>query len=148
MKKLFLLFVLLIFTLLLASCSQSDQRDSSMTASLLQHKGKWVVVNYWATWCKPCITEMPELNKLYQDSKAKNITVIGVSFDPMSREDINQFAKKYHIDYPLVTEFPIEKYGVDNIPTVPATFIFSPQGKLVKTLYGAQKKKQLEEAIG
>ena len=64
-------------TFLLLGCA--EQSGDSPTASLEELRGQWVVINYWAQWCKPCIEEIPELNAL--DQKYEQVTVLGVNYD-------------------------------------------------------------------
>ena len=133
----------------IVSCSNDttfhDSKNKAISLSKL--KGKWIVVNYWATWCKPCVTEMPELNKL--SIKYKNtMTVLGVNFDQLSHQSINEFADKLGVTFSLLSSFPIQKFGITDIGSLPVTFIISPEGKLKETLHGPQTLKSLENIIG
>lgn len=149
MKKIFLL-VIVVLSFSLAACQREDHSvltDSKGQRIAMQAlKGKIVVVNYWATWCKPCLTEMPDLNKLYEANKTK-IIVLGVNFDGMDDAKINAFAAKLQVKFPLLNKFPIEKYGIQEVAGLPTTFIISPQGKLVKTLQGSQTLASLEKDL-
>jgi len=113
---------------------------------LADYHGKWVVVNYWATWCQPCLTELPVLNAL-QAQHADKMVVLGVSFDGLSNTDLQRFANTQHLTLPLLSNFPIAKFGIDEIPSLPVTFIITPQGKLAKTLYGPQTKESLLRSL-
>ncbi len=116
-------------------------------AHFSNYKGKWVIVNYWATWCKPCLKEMPALNDLYKNNKDK-IVVLGVSYDKLSNKEIKAVAKKLSIQYPMLSTFPINKFGVKHLSVLPVTFIINPKGQLVKTLKGPQTEAQFKQAIG
>jgi len=144
----FFLFALVAITI--CSCSkQDDPVDSNGKKILLseyQKQGKWVMVNYWATWCKPCIMELPELNVL-AEQHADKLVVIGVNFDGIPNAEINQFSAPLHISFPLLNNFPKERFAIQDIPSVPATFLISPQGKVVKTLYGPQTQNSILSAI-
>lgn len=133
---------------LLVACSkQPDGHDSQGKAIYLsQYQGKWVVINYWAKWCKPCLQELPELNTVYTTHR-QQLVVLGVSFDKLSDADINAFAKRLHVEFPMLSTLDLAKYGVKNIGTLPTTFIISPQGKLVKTLHGPQTQASIEQAM-
>ena len=68
---------------------------------LAQWRGKTLIVNFWATWCAPCVEEMPELTQLQTELTGKNIQIIGIGID--SAENIRKFADRLHIGYPLYT---------------------------------------------
>ena len=63
-------------------------------------KGKVVVLNFWATWCPPCVEEMPELNELYPQLQAQNVELIGIAID--SPSNVDQFLQKTPVNYPIV----------------------------------------------
>ena len=134
---------------LTASCSkQIDATDSKGQAIRLNdYQGKWVVVNYWATWCKPCLKEIPALNALYLANR-DHLVVLGVSYDKLPNNEINVIAKKFSIRYPMLSTFPLQKVGLNRIDVLPITFIISPDGKTVKTLKGPQTEKQFRTAVG
>lgn len=134
--------------LALIACKQPDAYTSSDEKVYFKdHQGKWILINYWAEWCKPCRSEMPELNKVYNDYKDK-LTLFGVSFDPMPKEKMQQFATYYHLNYPLLTSNPADYFGYDrNIKGLPATYVISPQGQLVKILYGPQTAENLSQLV-
>lgn len=133
----------------LAACShKADTHDSYGNAISLDNlKGKWLVVNYWAEWCGHCKKELQDFDSFYQHHK-KQAIVLGVNFDAESNEKLRQFAKLNAIHFPLSNQFPIDKFGIKQIENLPRTFIFSPDGKLQKTLYGPQNETQLAKAIG
>ena len=151
-------------SLSLSACTQENSAeantanlDAELTDShhrpihLSDYRGKWLVINYWATWCQPCLTELPELNQLYLNHElnhGKQVSVLAVNFDGLSHDEINQFAHRLQLKLPLLSRFPIGQYGVENIPTLPVTFLISPQGKLSKTLYGQQTQASLLHEMG
>ena len=115
--------------------------------SLASDRGKWVVVNYWATWCSPCLKEIPEFNKLYMAGKKSNIQVLGVNFEEASDQQVKTFVGKYKILYPvLLEEFDvISQMGM--IEALPKTFIVSPEGELVYQKLGMISQKLLLDVI-
>jgi len=140
------MIAIVLLTFLIACSSQPDSHDSHGNAvRLTDYKGKWIVINYWATWCKPCLTEMPALNDLYRHNKNK-LVVLGVSYDNLTNKEINTVAKKLSIQYPLLSTFPMDKFGVTRVAVLPVTFIINPDGKLVKTLKGPQTEDTLTQA--
>lgn len=154
MKKLILLSLLLI-TLLLTACQQPPipkasqiifvtQNDSQI--SLKSLAGKWVVINYWASWCKPCYQEIPALNafaKKFQDS----VAVFGVSYDHVQDDQLTALIEKMNIQFPTLKFDPSMALGVTTLVGLPATLVINPAGKLVSTLYGEQTEQSLEKEI-
>lgn len=110
-------------------------------------KGKWVMINYWATWCAPCLEEIPSLNRLYSEHK-KDLAVFAVNYDMVPTDEQRSLSQHYHIAYPSLGENPAEALGLGDIRGVPITFVFNPQGTLAQTLRGKQSYKNLLNAIG
>lgn len=139
------IFMMLLFV---TGCSSKvDAHDyKGNPIKLSDYKGKWVVINYWATWCKPCLVELPELNTLYASSKGQ-IMVIGVNYDQLPNSDLQQFAQKYQLTFPLVQNFSLNRLGVEQIASIPATFLIAPNGRVSKTLFGPQTADSLRRAM-
>jgi peroxiredoxin len=139
----------LILVLLLLGCKPTaDLQDSQGNSLYLSaYKGKWLVINYWATWCHPCLNELPELNALYQQHK-NTLMVIGVNFDGLPNAEIRRFAQPLHLTFPLTSQFPLNKFGIkEDIASLPMTFLISPHGRLEKTVYGPQTQVRLWNII-
>ncbi|MDQ9171276.1 TlpA disulfide reductase family protein [Oxalobacteraceae bacterium R-40] len=117
---------------------------------LSQWQGKTLVVNFWATWCAPCVDEMPELSALQQKSASKNIQIIGIGID--SAGNIKDFSLKHKITYPLYvagvsgTELA-RKFG-NQAGGLPFTVLVSPSGEVQKTYLGRLKMDELEKDLG
>ena len=73
---------------------------AGQTHSLSEWRGKVLLVNFWATWCPPCVEEMPELVELQNSLASKNLQIVGIGVD--SPSNIQQFTKKYQISYPIL----------------------------------------------
>jgi peroxiredoxin len=104
--------------------------------SLSDYKGKVVLVNIWATWCSPCVTEMPSMEKLYQKFKGENFEILAVSIDEPGLKAVAPFMKKSGLTFPALidTEGAIKSvYGVTGIPE---SFIIDKQGILIKKIVG------------
>ncbi|MBZ0204464.1 MAG: TlpA family protein disulfide reductase [Ignavibacteria bacterium] len=118
-------------------------------------KGKVMLVNYWATWCIPCVKEFPELVKLYSAYKEKNFELVFISLDDISDKDtkLKQFLSKQGVDFTTYFgNFPKPEILMDYMDKnwqgeIPATFIFDKEGKPVKTILGAQSYEQFEAEI-
>lgn len=109
-------------------------------------QGKWVMINYWASWCQPCLDEINELNAFYYRHH-QQVEIYAVNFDGVSLPQQHQLIKTYHITYPSLRDDPAEDLALGELVGVPATFVFNPQGQLVNTLYGGQTIDSLEAAI-
>jgi peroxiredoxin len=144
----FLILGLLLSICVIACHNKPDATDSHGNPIYLSnYQGKWLVVNYWATWCEPCLTELPALNALYANHSDK-LVVLGVNFDSLPAAEIQHFADTLHLTLPLLSSFPLTKFDIQEIPTLPATLIITPQGKLHKILYGSQTQETLLKEIG
>jgi peroxiredoxin len=100
-------------------------------------RGQPLVVNYWATWCPPCVREIPLLSRLRQDFKAQRVEVIGIAVD--FREDVLAFADKNKLDYPLLIGeedglAAVNAVGMD--PTFPFTLFADSQQRIVALKVG------------
>lgn len=137
--------------LLVLACSLAQAGDFSLTDldgkthKLGDYKGKWVLVNLWATWCPPCLEEIPDLIAL-QDSH-KNLVVIGMAVDSGSKKEVMAFADDNLMSYPIVLgdELSIKQLGSAEV--LPSTYLYNPQGKLVKTHRGLITRKIVESLI-
>lgn len=136
--------LILLFILTLAGCGKKTSvvDFKGHTINVAQLNGKWLVVNYWADWCGNCKKEMAALETLHQHHHDK-VVVLGVSFDQLSNDELVMRQRQYQLSFPLASTFPMSQFTVKTIDSLPRTFVFSPQGKLVATLYGPQSEKSL-----
>ena len=106
------------------------------THTLDDLKGKFVLVNFWATWCNPCKVEMPLLEKLHQTLKSDKFTVLGLHVGP-GPENIDEFKKLMPISFPIYVDMDLEvNWGVPGLPT---TFLMNPEGKLIYRAVGKRE---------
>ncbi len=113
------------------------------TASL---GGKVVVMNFWATWCVPCIQEIPSFNKLHRELSAKGVVVVGVSMDEEGAGRVQPFLKKHPMEYQVAlgSEAINKQYGLDILPV---TLVFDRAGKQVKRFEGFTPEDALQAAV-
>lgn len=114
--------------------------------SLSDFRGKWVVLNYWATWCAPCRKEIPELSEL--NESRDDIVVLGLAFEDTEIENFDEFLKEFHPSYPLLlvdVYAPPEPFGAPRV--LPTTIILNPEGAPVKTFLGPVTMENIESFI-
>ena len=116
------------------------------TFDLAAERGKWVIVNFWATWCSPCIAEMPAISKYV--AAHKNVTAIGLAYQPESLDDVLKFARKHPVDYPLARiDMQHPPAGWQMPAGLPTTDLIAPDGRLAKRFIGPVNAKLLDAAI-
>ena len=141
------LTVLLLATPLLASASPPSFSLTDMqgkTHTLSAHQGKWVLVNLWATWCIPCLTEMPELEALHKSRH--DLVILGVAVDAQNPRRVAQFAGKMQVTYPIImgNEALVKQFKARGYPT---SILYDPSGELVLFKEGAVTRKGIESAL-
>ena len=112
--------------------------------SLASDNDQWLALNFWAEWCDPCREEIPELNALANDGQVR---VLGVDFDSSQGGSLINKAKALDIRFPVLQESPLTVLNEPPPQVLPATYIISPEGKVVTKLFGPQTRKSLEEQI-
>ena len=123
-----------LLALLLGACSAGSAPPERL--QLEQYAGRWVVINYWATWCKPCIQEIPELNAL--DKQYPQVTVLGVNYDGATGEELERQAQDLGITFTMLSTDPANALGAPRPVVLPTTLIIDPDGRLSQTLVGPQ----------
>ena len=113
---------------------------------LSAQRGKWVIVNFWATWCAPCIAEMPDISD-FADSR-HDVVAIGLAYEDTDKQEIIDFMKKRPVSY------AIAQLDVDDPPKdfatprgLPTTYLIAPDGTVAKHFLGPITGKDLEQAI-
>jgi thiol-disulfide isomerase/thioredoxin len=149
----FVLLLLMFSAKLLAASYESDepvdftlQRLHGEELSLSDFRGKWVVVNYWATWCAPCRKEIPELSAL--NTAREDIVVLGLAFEDTDIDSFDEFLQEFQPSYPLLlvdVYEPPEPFGAPRV--LPTTIILNPQGYPVKTFLGPVTREAIETFI-
>ncbi len=113
---------------------------------LADYKGKWVLVNFWATWCPPCLEEIPELTALHEDAKL-NVAVIGIALDYRNPRQVLEFAEQMLVSYPIVLGTYAMTNQIGPVRGLPTTYLYDPQGRLVAGHLGPLTKADVERFI-
>jgi thiol-disulfide isomerase/thioredoxin len=121
------------------------QTDDGVAHKWRDYEGQWVVVNYFALWCAPCLREMPELNQFYQHNDA-NTPLFAISFDDLSEDELVEIKQKYDMQFPVITQVE-QPLPMTKPISLPATFIIGPDGEVKKQLLGEQSAASLRNAI-
>jgi len=115
--------------------------------SLSDYRGKVVLLNIWATWCPPCVEEMPSMEKLYQELQGEGLEILAVSIDESGAQDVLPFMQKHKLSFPALTDTKGTIKGLYQIAGVPESFIIDKDGILVEKVIGPRDW-AIPEAIG
>ena len=136
----------LLCLMILVGCQKYDiEVFNGSNTNLDKLEGNWIVINYWADWCAPCIKEIPELNEFADENK--DIFVFTFNFDHLDQEDLAPIAKKFNIEVPSLVTHPRDIWGIQTPPAVPATFFINPNGELSLSLFRPQTKDALNDIL-
>lgn len=114
---------------------------------LKAQRGKWVIVNYWATWCGPCIKELPALSAFV--ASHPDVTAIGLAYEDKPVSKIHAFLSKHPVHYPIARINPLHPpKGIAMPRVLPTTFLVAPNGKLARKFIGPLNLHKLAAAIG
>ncbi|MBN8739836.1 MAG: hypothetical protein BGP24_23000 [Lysobacterales bacterium 69-70] len=154
MKTLFASLVLAIAAALPAAAADPPARLElsiktldGKTFDLAEHKGRWVILNFWATWCSPCIKELPELSRFV--AAHKNVRAIGLAYEDTEVAEIKAFLAKHPVSFPIaqVDTFDPPK-SLETPRGLPTTYLVAPDGSIAKKFMGPIDETMLRDAMG
>lgn len=142
LKRLLVASVMLLSAISCQPSSQFTLLDGEKK-SLNDYQGQWLLINFWAEWCPPCLKEIPELNRLQQEG----INVLAVSYDKLSNHELQKLKQKYRIDYPVIATSPMPYLPMERPSGLPANYLFTPEGQMIGPLLGTQTHDSFMEII-
>lgn len=145
MKKLSVLSCALLLMFSVQVYGFQFQDTTGKIHKLQDYKGRWVLVNFWATWCPPCLKEIPDLISLSKDRK--DIIVIGVAMDSDDPRIVMEFVQSMTINYPIVFGNRQIAAQLDDVSLLPSTYFYDPEGNPAARQQGIISRESIENFI-
>jgi peroxiredoxin len=145
--------ITLILCALLSFSAMADPVDFELpgldgkTYRLSDYRGKWVLVNYWATWCPPCREELPELEVFHANHKDKDAVVLGIAMERIKKDRLQKFVDDQFLSYPILMMKPAASTELGKVPGLPTSYLVDPQGELAARQVGPVTLDDLEAFI-
>ena len=122
-----------------------DQYGHKVAAERIE--GRWLIINYWAEWCAPCRSEIPQLNALSAALQTEAVVVLGVNYDGLQGDELARAARQMGIEFTVLAENPAQRYQLPASAALPVTFIIDAQGKVRERLLGEQSAEGLQSRL-
>lgn len=116
------------------------------TWHLAEHRGKVVLINYWASWCGPCRTETPGLVHLAEQMGPERLAVVGISMDTGDKGPVRGFVKQMHVPYPIAFPEPMSQMAVGMVG-LPTTVLLDREGRVAKTYVGETREAEFRADV-
>lgn len=120
--------------------------DGEATGSLADHRGKWVFVNFWASWCEPCRTESPELQRFHDEHSGEGFTVLGINTEDAT-DDALAFRDEFDLTFPMLRDAEGERRDAWAMTGLPENFLVDPEGNLAYIRRGPVTGELLERFV-
>ena len=113
---------------------------------LAAQRGHWVVVNFWATWCKPCLKEMPDLSALH--AAGGDIQVLGLAYEDTTAQELKQFLAQRPVSYPIaIVDVYAPPADFETPRGLPMTYLISPEGRVARRFLGPESSQEISAAV-
>jgi len=106
--------------------------------TLNDYQGKYLLVNFWATWCGPCKVEMPSLESLHQKFKKRDLSVVAISNDIFGKQVVKPYIQAQNLTFTIGLDPKLKASNQFGVISLPTTFLINPQGKIIGVLNGAE----------
>ena len=140
----------LVFMLLLPAAAFAEPIDFELPGldgkqyKLSDYRGKWVLVNFWATWCPPCLEEMPDLELFHAKHKDNDAVVLGLNMEDISMQKLEKFVEQQFVSYPILLTDTTSKLPFGRVSGLPTSFLISPEGEVAARQVGVVTAKSIE----
>ena len=149
------MFIAVVFLFLPIVTFGQDSRPTRLTVrgihgryiSLNEYRGKVVLVNFWATWCPPCRTEIPDLIRLQRDYRSRGLQVIGVTYPPQKLAEVHRFVRRVRVNYPVGLGTKETKSLFTTSETLPITIVIGTDGRIRDIIEGILLPEEFEQKI-
>jgi len=152
-RGLWLLAALLSSSLLNSLAQAAEPMDFALTTlsgkqqQLSDYRGRWVVINYWATWCPPCRKELPELDLFNEKHHNQDAVVLGINFEDIADDELKDFIDNQFLSYPMFRQDPDKRTPFGHLNGLPTTYVIDPDGIAVARETGGITADMLDQFI-